>query len=469
MIKRLFLLCFMTVHLGGQTAEEKWNYTLALQAATWGAPLVMMYTLRYHDVLSADAKNSPNSLLRIPQVIDPQSTRRILYPSPNVNVIYGFGFMDLRQEPVVVEVPDSNGLYYMVEIVDMWGNSFAYIGGKKTGYKGGKFLLVSPSWEGTVPEGMNRITCATPWVFLQPRVHAYIHQTLNESKAFDVLQNIQVMGLSSFLGSDPLPTPEYNYPAPVRIDPSLSVSALNFKNPMQFWDILMRAMVENPPPQDQIDALLPMFAPLGLQFGSLWSEEGLSREVLEAMKQAVLNIGGILDHLPIGTDRQGVNISPASMGNFGTNYEDRAVVMRNGLTANTPQEAIYWVWFRDSQEGTFNGSSRYTITFAKEPAFISPGFWSLTMYNNDTSYLVPNVISRYMIGSDTKGLKKNRDGSLTIYVQPTSPGKEKESNWLPSVEGGFYIIGRVYAPAPEVVEIITKQEVERLPPLILQK
>jgi Protein of unknown function (DUF1254) len=50
-------------------------------------------------------------------------------------VIYGFGFLDLRQEPVIVKAPDSNGLYYMVEICDMWTNAFAYIGGKATGTK----------------------------------------------------------------------------------------------------------------------------------------------------------------------------------------------------------------------------------------------------------------------------------------------------------------------------------------------
>ena len=77
--------------------------------------------------------------------------------TPNVNVIYGFGFLDLRQEPVILQAPDSHGLYYMVEIVDMWTNAFAYVGGKTSGYKGGNFAIVGPHWQGQLPDGVKRI------------------------------------------------------------------------------------------------------------------------------------------------------------------------------------------------------------------------------------------------------------------------------------------------------------------------
>ena len=75
------------------------------------------------------------------------------YVTPNVNVVYGFGFLDLGPEPIVLNVPDSNGRYYLVEIVDMYTNAFAYVGGLQTGYKGGKFALVGPGWTGKLPAG----------------------------------------------------------------------------------------------------------------------------------------------------------------------------------------------------------------------------------------------------------------------------------------------------------------------------
>ena len=50
------------------------------------------------------------------------------------------------------------------------------------------------------------------------------------------------------------------------------------------------------------------------------------------------------------------------------------------------------------------------------------------------------------------GLKKNKDGSLTINVQTDSPGKEKESNWLPAPDGPIYVAMRLYWPKEEALE-----------------
>ena len=71
-----------------------------------------------------------------------------------------------------------------------------------------------------------------------------------------------------------------------------------------------------------------------------------------------------------------------------------------------------------------------------------------------------------MLGSDSQGLKKNEDGSITIYIQSTSPGEDKESNWLPTITSPFYVMGRVYLPTESMEEIILKQDPSKLPPLI---
>ena len=137
--------------------------------------------------------------------------------------------LDLRQEPVIVKASDSNGLYYMVEICDMWTNAFAYIGGKATGYKGGTFALVGPGWKGELPAGVTRIDSPTPWVLIQPRVHVYVGGKLNLPLAKKVLDAIQPVGLAEFSGKPALPAPKYDYPAPVFADPNLPVSALDFR------------------------------------------------------------------------------------------------------------------------------------------------------------------------------------------------------------------------------------------------
>ncbi|MDG1476280.1 MAG: DUF1214 domain-containing protein, partial [Vicingaceae bacterium] len=78
-------------------------------------------------------------------------------------------------------------------------------------------------------------------------------------------------------------------------------------------------------------------------------------------------------------------------------------------------------------------------------------FWSFTMYDLPNRFLVENSINRYSIGSQTKSLKKHKDGSMTIYFQTDSPGKDREGNWLPTPEGPFYTVLRIYGPDENVL------------------
>ncbi len=447
-------------------AFDEWAYSLALQAASWGGPIVTMYALRYNDAIGPDAKARPNSIWRMEDVSTPDLSREAGYVTPNVNVIYGFGFMDLSREPIILEAPDSNGRYYMVEIVDMWTNAFAYVGGKATGYKGGKFALVGPGWEGDLPSGVQRIDCPTPWVLLQPRVHIYVDGKTDLPGAREVLESIHTVALAEFTGKPALAPLQYDYPAPVAANPDLPVSVLDYKDPLQFWELLMAAMNENPPPQDQITALLPMFKPLGLELGKPWDRSILGPEIFATMSKAAKNIGQILAHLPAGRIYKGALIPPPSIGNFGTDYMTRAVIGRIGLTANTPNESVYWMYTLDNKGQPLTGANKYAMTFKEGIPFYEPGFWSITMYDAANNYTVPNPINRYMLGSDTPEIKKNADGSFTIYIQTESPGKDKESNWLPAPPGRFYLTPRAYAPKPETIRILTDPESWPVPEVV---
>jgi hypothetical protein len=43
-------------------------------------------------------------------------------------------------------------------------------------------------------------------------------------------------------------------------------------------------------------------------------------------------------------------------------------------------------------------------------------------------------------------MKKNSDGSITLYVQKDSPGAAEEANWLPAPNGPIYLVMRLYWP-----------------------
>src|SRR5262249_38477359 len=160
----------------------------------------------------------------------PEVVRQTGYVTPNVNVLYGYGFVDLRREPVVLGVPDSHGRYYVVQMVDMWTNSFAYAGGAATGYGGGKFSLVAPGWRGSLPAGVTRIEAPTPWIELQPRVFVKDQADLAAAKA--VLDRITIAGLAEYEGRAAPPEPAYDYEIP-QLDRNIASSKMPFKDPTQ--------------------------------------------------------------------------------------------------------------------------------------------------------------------------------------------------------------------------------------------
>ena len=447
------------------TQAVSWVSSLALQAATYAAPIVAMYNLRDSTSVGPHAKVPPNEIWRIENIASPEIAAQAGYVTPNVNVIYGFGFMDLGQQPIILNTPDSEGRYYMVEICDMWANAFAYVGGVATGYRGGTFALVGPGWQGKLPTGIKRIDCPTRWVELQPRVH--VKNAADLPAARRVLSAITVKGLAHYSGGPAPAAIAYKYDTP-KINPKVASSQMQFLDPLQFWDIFAAAMNENPPPRNEIETVLPQFKYLGIELGRPWKRGVLNPLILEEMKSAAQQIGPMLmPLLPIlGVTANGWNIPPANVGMPGADYPGRAIVAVFGLTSNTPEEAIYYTSVTDGRGQRLTGAKQYALTF-KEPMHcikaVGPGFWSVTAYDSATGFTIPNSINRYALGSDDD-LKRNADGSFTLYVQRDNPGAGRQSNWLPVSSGPFYLIIRVYAPVPEVAAALENQATFQGPP-----
>ncbi len=112
---------------------------------------------------------------------------------------------------------------------------------------------------------------------------------------------------------------------------------------------------------------------------------------------------------------------------------------------------------------------KYTLTFAKGDLPPVNAFWSVTMYDGKNQLLVKNPINRYLINSPMlPSMKKNKDGSLTLYIQKDSPGKDKESNWLPAPDGPIYLVMRLYWPKTEPPSILPAGEGTWSPPALAQ-
>jgi hypothetical protein len=116
-----------------------------------------------------------------------------------------------------------------------------------------------------------------------------------------------------------------------------------------------------------------------------------------------------------------------------------------------PEETKYIYTDDDSQGKQLDGRSLYAVTFAKGQTPPVKGFWSVTLYN-DVHFFNVNALNRYSLGTKNKTLKYNADGSLTLYAGAKSPGKDKESNWLPAPEGTFSLYIRAYWADQAVID-----------------
>jgi hypothetical protein len=132
-------------------------------------------------------------------------------------------------------------------------------------------------------------------------------------------------------------------------------------------------------------------------------------------------------------------------GVYGTDYLMRALVTAVGLGCNRPQDAIYPISQKDVDHRSYSGANKYIMHFPKGELPPAEGFWSLTMYDTDY-FFVSNPIDRYSI-SARQNLKPNADGSVDLYIQSASPGKDKEANWLPAPSGDFILMMRSYWPS----------------------
>jgi hypothetical protein len=449
----------------GDDPTTRWLSALALQAATYAVPVVAMYNLRSTTCLGTNRKVPPNEIWRIEDIASPAIAAQAGYVTPNVNVIYGFGFMDLNREPIILSAPDSRGRYYMIEICDMWSNAFAYVGGLATGYRGGTFALAGAGWQGKLPSSVKRIDCPTRWVELQPRVH--VKNAADLAGAREVLRAVTVKGLAQYTGRPAPAAPGYDYDVP-RINPNVASSQMQFLDPLQFWEIFSAAMNENPPPESEIKSVLPQFKYLGIELGKPWRRESVNALVLEQMKRAAASIGPMMmPLLPVlGNVANGWIIPPPNVGVTGADYPSRAILAVFGLTSNTPSEAIYYTAVADGGGRPLAGVNRYTMTFKEPMQYIKsvpPGFWSISLYDRATGFTVANPIGRYALGSDDN-LKRNPDESFTLFIQQDSPGPEREANWLPAPSGPFYLIIRNYAPVPEVAAALQNPAAFPAPP-----
>lgn len=363
---------------------------------------------------------------------------------PNGDTYYSIAWLDLSKEPMVLSLPNTNGRYYMMPMLDAYTNVFTSPGKRTTGTDAGNFLVTGPQWTGTVPAGMKEIKAPTNMVWLLGRTQVNSRED-GEKTVIPLQKQYKLVSLSAW---------GKTYTPPARIaDPSLPKGSPNEvvvkMSVDEFFNYANKLMEANPPAAADKPAL-DAFASIGVGPGKKFDKAQLPASIEPTVSAMPGNIFKSVNEELGKQDPNGNGWSPLhKTGTYGTDYLQRAMVAIVGLGANLPEDAIYPSCSFDVNGQPLNGKNNYVIHFDKGKTPPARAFWSLTMYDPE-GFMVANPINRFTIG-DRSNLKTNADGSLDIYIQHSNPGKDKEANWLPAPEGDFNILLRVYWPKEEMI------------------
>jgi hypothetical protein len=218
---------------------------------------------------------------------------------------------------------------------------------------------------------------------------------------------------------------------------------VNRMDPVAYFTLLAQLMKTNPPAAADA-AEVAKFARIGLVPGKDFDASMLDADFSSYIPKTAFD--RIMSQFKINKEVKDINgwAYTTKTGLYGTDYLMRALVTAIGLGANRPQDAVYPTSLKDSKASAYDGANRYVIHFEKGEMPPAEGFWSITMYDS-AYFFVANPINRYSI-SARQNLKFNADGSVDLYIQKSSPGPGKESNWLPAPSGKFILMLRLYWP-----------------------
>jgi len=441
-------------------AETK---AIAEKAFIYGLPIVMNYAVMNEfaiDKNSGQYKAPFNTIYNDAHVFTYKDTAVV---TPNSDTPYSILWLDLRAEPMVISVPAvPKERYYSVQLIDGNAYNYGYIGSRSSGTEPGDYLVIGPDWKGKAPAGIKKVfQSTTPFSLTIFRTQLFNAKDM--PNVVKVQAGYEAQPLSAFLKQPPPP-------AAPKIDFLPATTAGIKANFYAYLDAALQ-FVPLTPENKEIRAKI---ASIGIGPGKTFEFKDLSLEhkaaALMAMKEGDDKVDKYLATAMKDVNGWKIGSLFGDRAFYNGNWLKRASAAKSGIYGNDAVEAMYPMTRADATGESLDGSKHnYTLTFP--PGQLPPvnAFWSVTMYDGKTQFLIKNPINRYLINSPMlPNMKKNEDGSLTLYIQKDSPGKANEANWLPAPNGLIYLVMRLYWPKTEAPSILPAGTGSWSPPGIVQ-
>ncbi len=459
-MKRFFLLFSISVFLfasckNKETLTPEEAKEIAKEAYVYGFPMVVAYKTMWAYTID---KNSPE----FKGDFNEKGCEARVYTAkdkaivtPNSDTPYCMFWADLRNEPLVITVPDVDPeRYYGFQLIDLYTHNFAYVGTLSTGNNAGKYLITEKGWSGEIPDGIDEVfACETDLFFVIVRVQLFDVEDIENVKQLQ--ESLGFMELSAFLGEDS-PNQSQTIDFPVWNEGDQFTAAA-----FGYIDFLLNLTQANPTESE----LREKFKKLNIGTKGKFEFSAFSEEVQNAIEEGIKEgfheIETFIEEVvedPISSSKAfGTRdfLEKSAKQNFGQDniYLLRSAAAHLGLFGNSGEEAIYPTYLMEAPGTPYNGADNdYVLVFEEYQLPPVKAFWSITMYDGATQLLVDNPLDKYLVNSNMLDeFVYGEDGSLTLYIQKDSPGKELETNWLPAPNGPFYCVLRLYGPKEEAL------------------
>ena len=432
-----------------ETAQKAYDYLDTMRAVDVflkGMPAASM----------AGLMNGPKSMgadaLNKVMIMDGLMNSKSLYLTANTSTLYIFPTLDLKVDgPTVVDVPPG----MLGAFNDAWFRYMEDIGPfGPDKMKGGKFLVLPPHYEGDIPKGYFVVKSKTykVWVFMRGSTKNGLDAAVKNAKTLKVY-----------------PLSQKDNPAKMEFISGTDKSFNTIhSNDVTFYSHLDHVIQYEP--YDMIDVeTRGLLASVGIIKGQKFAPDARMKKILtDGVAIANATARSIAWYPRTDKNMKGIRIYPDTDSSWimawvnkdvffkgkdkQTMNSDARVMFHYPYTAVTPAMAVsipgkgsdYAIAFLDANKQPFDGSKTYKLTIpANVPA---KDFWAQTIYDSQTRSMLQTSQPYPSVGSQTKGIKKNKDGSYTIYFSPKAP-KGYENNWLQTVPGkSWFVAHRMYGP-----------------------
>jgi hypothetical protein len=426
--------------------SEQEPYEIAREAYVYAYPLLLMDAFMRQGTNYAEptgiVTQAPYNQFSHARAFPPSDFKAVV--RPNVDTLYSSANLDLGSEPVVLSVPATER-YFMLPLLSSWTDLFAVPGTRTTGRNTAReFLLVSPSWRGEAPSGVEIIRSPTRLVGIGGRTQT------NGVSDYDAVHRIQA-------GYKLTPLSAWgkgNYTPPkVKVDPAIDMKTpppaqVEKMDAATYFARFAELLKGNPPgPFDY--PMIHRLERIGFKAGQNFDLNGAPPQIKQAFERATTDGKASVAKAAREAGGEGGKgwVYTTRSGVYGVDYLYRAAIALCCLGENLPQDAVYPSLSTDSEGRPLDGNRTYLLHFDKGKFPPVDAFWSVTAYDTE-GYFIPNALNRLALGDRDK-LVTNADGSLDLYIQANTPGDDREANWLPVDKKPFTLLMRLYSPKSE--------------------